>query len=207
MTNQKTTDLVIMAMFLTIIIILTLTPLGYPPFPLPIGPTIIHIPVLVACFYFGLKKGSLAGLFFGLSSWYVAMTRGATPIDAVFRNPLVSVLPRVLFAVSAVYIFRLISSRTNKKVAMVASAALSTFLHTLFVLALLALFGRNNIIDFLNLSDESSLRILMMLINANILTNTIPEIILSVLVVPPIVLALKSIKIDDDQGNYLNLEE
>jgi len=195
MKNQRTFDLVIMAMFLTIIIILTFTPLGYPPIPfLPIGPTIIHIPVLVACFYFGLSRGTLTGVMFGVSSWIVAMTRGATPIDWVFRNPLVSILPRILFAVVAVYIYQFASKRMNNKLAMGLSAGLSTLLHTFLVLFPLALFGRSAIINYLELADQSSIDIFMMLIGANILTNSVPEVVLAILIVPPIIIALQNLE-------------
>lgn len=143
---------------------------------------------------------------FGLSSWLVAMTRGATPIDWVFRNPLVSILPRILFAVSAVYIYRFTSKRMNDKLAMAISAAVSTFLHTVFVLSMLALFGREAIINYIGIADQSSMKLFMFLVNANILTNSVPEIILAVLIAPPIVLALKSI--NKDKPKFIdNLED
>ena len=97
MRNKKVFDMVIMSSFIALILILSLIPsIGY----IHIGVTsltIIHIPVLVGLVMLGLKQGLILGLTFGLSSMLVAFMRPSGPFDYAFQNPLVSVLPRVLF--------------------------------------------------------------------------------------------------------------
>ena len=53
----KTRDLVEMALFAAIIVILAFTPLGYIPLGV-ITPTTVHIPVIIAGIILGWKKGA-----------------------------------------------------------------------------------------------------------------------------------------------------
>ena len=65
--KQKTKNMVLLALFGCIEIVLMLTPLGY----IPIGPvraTTLHIPVILAGVLMGPKAGSAIGLIFGISS-------------------------------------------------------------------------------------------------------------------------------------------
>ncbi len=59
--------------------------------------TLLFVPVLIGTTIYGKKGGLILGLTFGLSSFFVALLRPTTPFDLTFRNPLVSVLPRVVF--------------------------------------------------------------------------------------------------------------
>lgn len=65
----KTRDLVEMALFAAIIVILAFTPLGYIPLGV-ITPTTVHIPVIIAGIILGWKKGAFAGFVFGLTSFF-----------------------------------------------------------------------------------------------------------------------------------------
>jgi uncharacterized membrane protein len=192
MRNQNVTDMVIMSMFLTIIIVLSAVPnLGFISLPfLPIvGGTIIHIPVLVACFYSGKRIGVMAGLFFGVSSWIVALTRAATPIEFVFRNPLVSVLPRVAFAFLSIYIFKLLKRKLSTKVSIAIASALGTIIHTLLVLGLIVAFGISAIADIYGVA---SIKNIWTLIQYTLIFNTIFETALAIILVTPIVYALRA---------------
>jgi hypothetical protein len=53
------------------------------------------------------------GLSFGLTSLIQSYVNGVTPFDIAFRNPLISVLPRVLFAFTAMIIFGGIKKLTD----------------------------------------------------------------------------------------------
>lgn len=72
---------------------------------LPFSITILFIPVLLGTIIYGKKAGLILGFTFGLSSLMVAWMRPTTPFDLFFRNPLVSVLPRVLFPLLFVWIY------------------------------------------------------------------------------------------------------
>jgi uncharacterized membrane protein len=103
----KTQELILVSLFSAIILILAMVPnVGLISFG-AVAITIIHIPVLIGAMT--LKRISsvlVLGLLFGLGSLFAALTRGSTPIDLAFINPLISVLPRILFALIAFYIFK-----------------------------------------------------------------------------------------------------
>lgn len=84
-------------------IVLGMTPIGF----IPIGPTratIMHIPVIIGAIMEGPVVGGLIGLIFGLFSIYQALTN-PTPVSAVFLNPLVSIMPRILIGLVAYYVY------------------------------------------------------------------------------------------------------
>jgi uncharacterized membrane protein len=103
----KTQELILVSLFSAIILILAMVPnVGLITFG-AVSITIIHIPVLIGAMT--LKRVSsvfVLGLLFGLGSLFAALTRGSTPIDLAFINPLISVIPRILFALIAFYIFK-----------------------------------------------------------------------------------------------------
>lgn len=90
-----------------IIVLMALVPqIGFIKIPfLAFDFTLLFIPVIVGATLYGKKGGAILGLVFGLSSLFVAYTRPATPFDITFQNPLVSVMPRVIFPL--VYLFLL----------------------------------------------------------------------------------------------------
>ncbi|HEY8365411.1 MAG TPA: ECF transporter S component [Haloplasmataceae bacterium] len=194
MRNKKIFDMVILATFLTIIIVLTITGLGYitlPFFPLVSG-TIIHIPVLIACIYFGKKIGVGTGLIFGLSSWLYALTRAALPIEFVFRNPIVAIFPRVLFPLIAYYIYNSIKKMIkNDSLNIILTSVISTLIHALLVLPLIMIFGPDRIAEVYQ-SQGVSLQILLNMVWTTLVFNTILEMVLAGAIVAPIVLALRS---------------
>ena len=68
--TKKTQEMVKLALFAGIIVVLAMTPLGY----LPLGvlrPTTIHIPVILGSILLGWKKGAALGGLFGLTSLLV----------------------------------------------------------------------------------------------------------------------------------------
>ncbi len=91
--------------FTAIIVLMTVVPqLGFI-FLTPIASiTLLHVPVLIGVFMMPKKYGIILGLAFGLASFIRSFFPSA-PLDYAFQNPLVSVLPRVLFALGAAYIF------------------------------------------------------------------------------------------------------
>lgn len=75
--------------------------------------TIMHIPVIIGAFFLGLKANLFLGFLFGISSLFTALTRPTTPFDMAFVNPLISVVPRMLFSLSAYYIAKLFKRINN----------------------------------------------------------------------------------------------
>lgn len=96
--------------------------------------TIIHIPVLIGGYFGGPRVAIGLGLAFGLASFSQALIRPVTPVDLLFQNPLISVLPRLLFGLTlAVLTVRLKLFRSDYlNIPLV--FAISTLSHTVFVL-------------------------------------------------------------------------
>ena len=142
-TKSKTYRLVIRAILTAIIILQTMVPfLGF----IPIGITsltIIHITVIVAAIVLGTKDGMFIGLVWGIFTMIRAFTSPTTPLDiAVFTNPIISVVPRVLVGLVAGLLFTIIYKKTKKVVAAsIVAAIFGTITNTVLVLTLMGTGG------------------------------------------------------------------
>ncbi|MFR5069343.1 MAG: ECF transporter S component [Eubacteriales bacterium] len=65
--NVKYRDLVLLALFAAIVLVLGFTPLGFIPLVV-IKATIVHIPVIIGSIVLGPKKGAILGALFGICS-------------------------------------------------------------------------------------------------------------------------------------------
>ncbi len=135
MRDKKVLEMTSMAMFIALIAVMALVPyLGFIQV-FAISATIIHTPVIIGTLFGGRKVGLGLGLAFGLSSWIVAMMRASTPFDLMFLNPILSVVPRIIFGLSIWYIFVLVNRLVKNKTASIAlTFVLSTLLHTVLVM-------------------------------------------------------------------------
>ncbi|MCL2494297.1 MAG: ECF transporter S component [Oscillospiraceae bacterium] len=117
--RQKTYELALYAMLTALIIVMTFTPVGYITTP-TLSVTLIHLPVIIAAVTLGPKGGTLTGAVWGITCLIKAFVAPPSPIDGLlFRNPLVSVFPRVLAGFAAGVIFWAISkSGRNTKAAL-----------------------------------------------------------------------------------------
>lgn len=112
---KKNINLVLTAIFAAIILMLTLIPnLGFIRIGI-VAITILHIPVLIAVFILPFFYSLFIGLTFGLASLIAAFIFGTTPLDIAFQNPVVSVLPRILF-VEIAYFIKKLSIIIRKKI-------------------------------------------------------------------------------------------
>lgn len=113
--NTRTTELVQLALFAAIILVMTFANIGYIPIPfLGINATIIHVPVILASVLFGPKKGAGMGFLFGLTSLVnntikpVATSFVFSPvlsfslggIPAALSSLVICFLPRILVGVT-----------------------------------------------------------------------------------------------------------
>lgn len=107
-------DLTVTSVFAAIIMVMIFVPgMGFIRLTPFVSVTIVHIPVLISVFILPKKYVFLLGLLFGLGSWFSSFTP-VGPLDVAFQYPWISVLPRVLFAVAAVYFYSLLKHITNK---------------------------------------------------------------------------------------------
>jgi uncharacterized membrane protein len=126
-TSRKTKEMVQLALFTAIILLMVFTPyLGY----IPLGfmnATIIHIPVILGALFLGPKKGAFLGFIFGLTSLFnntfnpnvtsfvfsPFYTTGA--VHGGIKSLIVCFVPRILIGVVAFYVFRFVSKMIKNK--------------------------------------------------------------------------------------------
>lgn len=130
MKEKKTTSaMVLTGLFTAIIIIMSVTPLGYIPLGV-INATIIHIPVILGALYCGPKRGAFLGFVFGMTSFIKNTVAPATlsafvfsPVLAasqfgvagVFKSAFICFVPRILVGVVPYFIYVLVRKITTTK--------------------------------------------------------------------------------------------
>ena len=190
---MKTKDLVFTSLFMGIVFMLGLWPnLGF----IAIGPinvTIIHIPVIIGAIFLGAGSGALIGFAFGLGSFINSMSSGVL-FAPVFNNPLVSVLPRVVFGFVTYYIYKLVKVVIkNETVSYGVSAGLATIIHAAMVVPLLFYFGLNHG-AIANMIESVYQGKVFVFILGIFMANTVMEAVAAIVLVPIVLKALKRIE-------------
>ena len=121
MNNNKTYQLVLTGLFAAIIVLMTVTPLGYIPMGI-INATIIHIRVILGALFCGPKKGAFLGFMCGLTSC-IKNTLMPNPSSCVFspvlamemagfvgvlKSLLICFVPRILVGVLPYCVYLLV---------------------------------------------------------------------------------------------------
>lgn len=169
-------------------IVLGMTPLGFIPIP-PVNATIMHVPVIIGAILEGPIVGAMIGLIFGVFSTIRAITNPTSPISFAFFNPIVSVLPRVLIGITSYYVFNLIKSKNNYlKIA--AGAIVGSLTNTIGVLGFIYLIYLNSYAKAFGISVAAA----KASITSVGLINGIPEAIISMLIVVPIIRIINNMR-------------
>lgn len=191
-THAKVRGLVITAMLAAVSIVLAVTPLGFINigFGLGVSATLMHIPVIVAALSQGMGSGMGVGLVFGAYSCYSAFTT-PTPANAVFQNPLVSILPRLLIGPAAYFSCRLMMRLfpQRKKLAWGVGAAAGSLANTVFVVSAMLIVQPSIFIG----EGESAL-VALKAIGVLIATNGVAECVIAVILVMALMGALSRVK-------------
>lgn len=107
MKKNKIFELTLTSVFAGIILLMSLVPqLGYITIVPGASLTLVHIVVFVGIFILPLKYALLLGLVHGLGSWFAALLYAQNPFDYAFQMPLIPIIPRILTALAAFYIFK-----------------------------------------------------------------------------------------------------
>lgn len=154
--SERIRQMVIAAMLSAIVAVLTFTPIGMillPP-PLP-SATTVHIPVLVAVLVEGPMVGLIVGAVFGICSFIRAWELGMVGLTLFFRNPIISVLPRLLvplIAFGAWLIWRKLvkQNAVTEKIGTALCAVIGTMTNTVMCLGLIALIYGGDLTVMLN---------------------------------------------------------
>ncbi|WP_044640937.1 ECF transporter S component [Risungbinella massiliensis] len=153
-----------------IAILLGVTQLGYIPVPSATGhATIMHVPAIIGGLVEGPIVGAISGLIFGVHSFLYS------PVP-MFKDPLVSILPRLFIGIVAYFTYVGIR-RINEYVAIGVASFIGSLTNTVLVLGMVVLRGY--------LSPEVA--------QAAAITSGIPEAIVSVIISLAVVVAWKKL--------------
>lgn len=145
MRNEKirmmTLDALFIAMMIVVYFLQFAFVLIFPAFSI----TILHIFVVIVALLGGYKRSWVLGLTFGILSFIMAYVAPKSLLDPLFQNPLVSVLPRLLFGLISGYLASLFINKVkdNKVQLTIYSAiiaAISTLIHTVLVIGSIYIF-------------------------------------------------------------------
>ena len=152
----STRRIVITALLAAITLLLAFTPIGMITMPAPLPSiTLMHMPVIIAVLLEGPMVGVSIGFVFGISSLIKAWGSGVVGLDLFFRNPLISVAPRMLIplAVWAVYMLmmKLFSKKgIGDKVSSVVASAVGSVTNTVLCLGLIILIYGADLTEYVN---------------------------------------------------------
>lgn len=196
MRNERVKEMTTAGVFSAIILFLALVPApwgltwGFFRISGGVEVTIIHIPVIIGGIFGGRRVSIFLGLMFGVGSLIAALIYGGI-FAPFFYNPLVSILPRILFGYFIYLFYEYVSKAIkNKYLSMGLAFGLSTFAHSIMVLVMLYLFSFS--------SDTYA----SIFVNANIFEfilailglNAVLEIVMAIVVGVPIGLRIKDFR-------------
>lgn len=191
-------DVAILGITITLIIILQLFAALLQKLGMPMSLALGLIPVFVVSQTHGIKHGVICGAFFGLITLvFSAISAAAFPIYTVTINPLVSVFPRIMVGVVCSLTFgglmRVASKRNpnptvnQNRLRMLGISATATVLgvltNTILYLGMFFAFAHGKTFDGLVIDMRWILASIVAL-------NTIIELVLFTVAIPPIVYAL-----------------
>ena len=177
-------ELTIVGLLAAITIILGLS--GYGIMALgPLNVTTLHVPTLIGALVEGPKVGAFVGLIFGMYSFWHNFT-APNILSPLFINPLVSVLPRVLFPVLAVLVYKSLW-KVPQGPRLIVSAFMGTIFHTCMVMGLIYVIYADMFAQAMHLSSDQVIGTILVLS----VTHGIPEAIFAGVIVTPIALALR----------------
>ncbi|MFW6287496.1 MAG: ECF transporter S component [bacterium] len=186
---SNTRSLTILSVMFAITIILDFTPLGAIPLG-SISATIMHIPTIITGIILGPIAGFIMGTLLGLTSLIHALTRPMTPLDPLFINPLISVLPRMFIGVVSYYVYSGLNKLINRKVI---SKSVSPFVagiagsltNTCLVFLMLYLVYAKVVVEKLGIAFQA-------LFISVFTTNAIAEALLAAFITMAIIIAYKN---------------
>lgn len=205
--NSKIHELVLLAMFSGILLLLAFTPIGLIDLPL-IKATILHVPVIIGSILLGPKKGAFLGFVFGLTS-ILKNTMVPSVLSFAF-SPLIPVpglnhgspwaliicfVPRILVGVTPWLVFqgaaRLFGHKsTSVRISRLAFAAVvGAFTNTVLVMGLIFLLFRQPYALMNGIPVDAVLGVILGIVGA----NGLPEAIVAAVITPAVCLPLTQV--------------
>lgn len=199
-TNKKINirDRVLFAMFVAIMGILFVTPLGMIPLG-AINATTFHIPVIVGAIILGPKFGAVLGGAFGMASFLKATVAPTLtsfafspliPVPGLGRGSLwalvIAFVPRILVGIVSYYAYALIKKLfKNEMAAMGVGAFMGSITNTALVMGLIGMI-------FADAYAEVAGKAFNLILRTTVLINGIPEAIVAVVISVAVCKAVKA---------------
>ncbi|TVP94744.1 MAG: ECF transporter S component [Acholeplasmatales bacterium] len=189
MRDARVKQMTLIAMFVAIIAVMTIVPqLGFITIGPIVGITLIHIPVLIGGVVGGRRVMIALAFTFGIASFIMAFFR-PEGLNVFFQNPLVSVLPRILFGVAAWYLYVFFKKLMEDDVLIFGATFVgATLTHTLIVLLMLYLFAAQSQVFTDFFGDANVLNFIWLILGS----NGVLEMLLAAVVGAPIAYRLRS---------------
>jgi len=130
--KKEVFEFTLTSIFSAIILLMSFFPeIGFITIIPGISITLVHIPVLIGVFLLPFNKVLILGFFFGVGSLFKALMSASNPFDMAFFSPLVSILPRILFAAAACFIAgvfkKIFNLKHGKKIVFMIVVLISSF--------------------------------------------------------------------------------
>lgn len=139
--KRKTTQMVLLALLVALIILLGFTPLGLIPLGF-INVTILCVPVVIGTLYLDWKRGLILGFSFGLVSYISALTKPSglvSPLMAAspILTGVMTFIPRLCVPLVAWAVYQWMNKKPEENAKRSASLLFGTLLATIFGLIVL----------------------------------------------------------------------
>lgn len=205
MRSASTRTLVLNALFVALVFLLGMTPIGIIPLG-AINVTILHIPVIAGTLFLGLKSGMLLGFMFGLCSTLSAFGLSLTAPSALAaalgaKNPFLLIvmcfLPRLLVPIVTWYTKVFLSENSKNTYFPDAFASiLGSITNTVFYLSLMVVFYSAAGLDVNSLFQKLGIVRLNFFGFIGVIASGAGglEALCSFFIIPPIVGALNKVK-------------
>lgn len=176
MKNMSVRNFALTAMFLAVMIILAVTPLGFIPIG-PINATTMHIPVIIASIVLGPKIGASLGGIFGVMS-IIRSTIIITPMSFAFSpliaNPLtghgdwraiiVAVIPRILVGIVPYFVYKGGQEILNEKaggLSLFMAGLAGSMTNTILVMGLIFIFFKDSYAQAMEVAANTVLGLIL----------------------------------------------
>ena len=191
--TNRVRRLTTMGLLLAIMAIFLFTPLGFIQITPVAAITLMHIPVLIGLLCEGFLPGLALGFLFGVMSLIRAFTP-VMPLDVLFQNPLVSIVPRMLIPCVAWLVYKgalaMVKGKARLPVAWTCSAIAGTLTNTVAVLGTLYVVYGARLAELMEVPVAGVLAVL----GGIVLTNGLPEAAFAALVIPALMGALSRLQ-------------
>ena len=188
MRKIQTRTIVLYGLFIAVIFLLGLTPLGY--INLPIAAiTTVHIPVIVGGYVLGKKGGAVLGFFFGLTSLMRCFTTPDATAAVILGTGFgaynlllilaVIFLPRILTGLFSSALYELIGGTGKRQIAaMGVSAFAGSMTNTVFYLGGLYLLAFEQTANIMGVAGSALLKALISIVAFNGVLEALAAVIL-----------------------------